>query len=96
MKFAVIVGGKHKAEIDIQTTGKSFAGSVSSMDFGIGHIGSGVIAPDGSLSGKVTLDGYEANFAAKIADGQITGTLKYGWFFNESFVGTCTDSPTVA
>lgn len=87
MKFNITVDGGHKAEIDITMDGKGgFGGTVTSPDYGTGAISNGVQTGE-SLKGNVTLDGYDADFAATLAGSAITGTLSYGWFFNKSFTG---------
>jgi hypothetical protein len=88
MKFDITVDGGHKAEIDITQDGNGgFSGTVTSPDYGTGAITNGV-QTDSNLKGNVTLDGYDADFAATLAGATISGKLSYGWFFNKNFTGT--------
>lgn len=92
MKFQINVGGKHSAAVTLDYTNEtSFTGAIDSEDFGQGSI-SGT-RTDGALSGKASLDGFEADFSATVSDASISGTLSYGWFFKESFTGTRVDAP---
>ena len=86
-KYSITVDGGHSAEVEIAIAGESFSGTVASADYGTGAITNGAVAADGSLSGNVSLDGYVADFAAKVEGSAISGNLKYGWFFDKAFTG---------
>jgi hypothetical protein len=87
MQFQIIVDGTHKAEVNINPDGKgAFTGTVISAEYGTGAITNGVQTGD-SLSGNVSLSGYNADFSANISGSTITGALKYGWFIHKSFSG---------
>lgn len=90
-KFNVVVDGSHKAEVAIDVVGATFTGTVVSPDYGTGVITSGKV--DGAaLTGIVSLDGYDANFSATITGTAISGSLKYGWFFDKPFSGTVAEA----
>ena len=86
-KFNVTVDGGHSAEVSLDIQGSSFTGTVVLPDYGTGHIKDGVVTGN-SLKGLVDLAGYEADFSAELNGVNISGHLKYGWFFNKSFTGT--------
>lgn len=86
-KFNVTVDGGHSAEVSLDIQGNSFSGTVVSPDYGTGHIKEGTV-DNGELKGKVDLAGYTADFYASVSGINISGHLKYGWFFNKSFTGT--------
>ena len=87
MKFDITVDGGHKAEVNIELDQQgTFSGSVISTEYGTGQITNG--RPVGAaLVGNVSLGGYNADFSAQIAGSNISGRLKYGWFFDKSFAG---------
>lgn len=88
MKYDITVGGKHKATVTVDLDGQgAFTGLVESPDFGTGAISDGIQDGD-RLKGKVNLEGYVADFTATISGPAITGSLSYGWFFNEVFTGS--------
>lgn len=88
MKFVITADGGHKAEVTITEDGKGgFTGSLVSPDYGTGEIKAGVKTGQ-AFAGKVDLAGYEADFSATLDGSNISGRLKYGWFFNKSFTGT--------
>ena len=86
MKYSVLVDG-HAAEVSVTITGSTFTGTVSSADYGTGAITDGVVATDGMMTGKVSLEGYVADFSATVVGACISGNLKYGWFFSKDFSG---------
>lgn len=86
-KFNVIVDGGHSAEVSLDVQGQAFTGTVVSPDYGTGHIKSGIVSGN-VLKGKVDLAGYEADISATVSGDNISGHLKYGWFFNKAFTGS--------
>lgn len=88
MKFDIIVGGAHKAQITVDLNGKGgFTGNIVSPEFGTGLIRDGLQVGT-VLTGTVTLDGYDADFTATLDANDITGKLRMGWFFSQAFTGT--------
>ena len=88
MKYNVTVDGTHQAEVDLEYDGKGgFTGTILHSDYGSGPITGGVVGADGTLTGKVALDGYAANFTAQASPKAISGTLTYGWFISYPIVG---------
>ena len=92
MKFHVTVEGGHAADVTILpgSVGQ-FTGQVVSADYGTGDIVEGLQDQNG-LRGKVSLDGYLADFTATLSDNAISGKLSYGWFFSKKFSGIRSDN----
>lgn len=94
MRFQINVGGQHSAQVVVDSSAdNAFTGVIDSEDYGKGEIRDGVRDGD-NLKGTVSLDGYDADFAATISGAAITGTLSYGWFFKESFTGAQIGAPS--
>lgn len=91
MKFHVTVEGGHVADVTINPAGNTFTGQVISADYGTGDIVEGLQDQNG-LRGKVSLDGYLADFTATLSDNAISGKLSYGWFFSKKFSGIRSDN----
>lgn len=88
MKFAITAGGKYPATILLtETSPPGFSGSIVSTEFGTGAITNGVRRGE-TLTGRVHLDGHDADFSATVDDdGSISGTIRVGWFWSMGFTG---------
>jgi hypothetical protein len=86
MKLSVTCRG-HAVVLNLNAVGPVLTGSVSSAEFGVGTVRARETEA-GLYEGKVSLDGYEADFTLRVVDTRCAGEVKYGWFFKEPFTGT--------
>lgn len=82
-----IQAGKHPAEVELNMDGKGgFTGTITHTEYGDGQITGGQQNGE-QLTGKVVLDGHNADFKATVSGASISGAITVGWFFSQDFSG---------